>query len=350
MYLFHNDYNELCHPDVMAYMERYYGCQMQGYGMDQCSDHAADLIRKECNRRDLDVHFLVGGTQANLTVITSALRPHEAILCAHCGHINIHETGAVEATGHKIICLPSDDGKITAQQVAKIVAEQKADENAEHNVKIGMVYISQPTELGTTYSKTELSELSAVCRQYDLGLYLDGARLAYALASEDNDLTLANIAQLCDVFYIGGTKCGAMLGEAVVISNPAIKKDFRYIIKQRGAMLAKGWLIGMQFEALFEDGMYQRIAAKANRFADRIRSTMKRLGYDSLLINQTNQVFPILPSDLLDQLSNNFTFLIQQKIDDMHQAVRFCTSWATTEEAVNALCSDLERLSKHKEG
>ncbi len=350
MYLFHNDYNELCHPAVMTHIEKYRRSQMQGYGLDQCSHQAADLIRRECGRDDLDVHFLVGGTQTNLTVIAAALRPHEAVICAHSGHINVHETGAVEATGHKIIPVSSDDGKITALQVARLAAAQEADENAEHNVRIGMVYISHPTELGTIYTHAELSELSDVCKQYGLSLFMDGARLAYALSAEGNDLNLADIAMLCDVFYIGGTKCGAMLGEAVVISNPEIKRGFRYIIKQRGAMLAKGWLIGMQFEALFRDGLYQSLATRANHFADKIRSEVKRLGYDSLLINQTNQVFPILPNGLLNQLSNNFTFLIQEKIDDTHQAVRFCTSWSTTEAAVKALCAELERLTKHREG
>ena len=323
---------------------------MQGYGLDQCSERAADLIRKECGRDDLDVHFLVGGTQTNLTVIAAALRPHEAVLCAHSGHINVHETGSVEATGHKIITVPSGDGKVTALQVAQMAAAQAEDESAEHNVRIGMVYISHPTELGTIYSYDELSELSAVCKQCGLSLYMDGARLAYALSAEGNDLSLKDIACFCDAFYIGGTKCGAMLGEAVAISNSAIKKDFRYIIKQRGAMLAKGWLIGMQFEALFQDGAYQSLATRANRYADKIRSTIERIGFESLLVNRTNQVFPILPKALLSRLSGNFTFLIQENIDDKHQAVRFCTSWATTEEAVDALCTELEQLTIHMEG
>lgn len=342
MYYFHNDYNQGCHQNVMDAIQKMQPIQMQSYGLDTASESAANKIRKLCKNDDLAVHFLVGGTQTNLTVISASLRPHQAVLGVQSAHINVHETGSIEATGHKIVALPSEDGKITAQQIEKTMYDQLHDESAEHIVQIKMVYISNSTELGTIYTLSELKEISAVCKRYGLYLFVDGARLSYALTAKDNDVTLADMAELCDVFYIGGTKCGAMFGEAVVISNPAIAEDFRYLIKQRGAMLAKGWLLGVQFDTLMENNLYFDIARKANDLASKLRSTFINLGYPMLIPGTTNQVFPILSNELLEKLSKEFTFTMQQVVNDTHKAVRFCTSWATTQESVDALCSAIE--------
>lgn len=345
MYLFHNDYNEICHPAVLEKMQKNIGCQMQGYGEDEACKNAANLIRKVCEDESLAVHFLVGGTQANLIVISAALRPYQAALGAHSAHINVHETGAVEATGHKVLALPSTDGKITARQIQQTMDAHRADEAREHTAQPKLVYISNPTELGTIYSLKELEEIAVVCKQYNLYLFMDGARLGYGLAAAGNDVTFKDLARLTDVFYIGGTKVGAAFGEAVVISNPALAEDFRYIIKQRGAMLAKGWLLGLQFEALFEDGLYMKISKHADVMADRIRSTLQRLKCPMLIDGITNQIFPILPDTMLEQLKQNFTFTEQERVDAEHRAVRFCTSWATNDDAVDALCAELVKLS-----
>lgn len=345
MYLFHNDYNEACHPRIWEKLSVCRSVRMSGYGEDPHCARAAELIRKHCNTADAAVHFLVGGTQTNLTVTAAALRPHQALLAATSAHVNVHETGAIEATGHKVVTLPTADGKLTAGQIRSVMESQVHDENKEHTVQIKMVYISQSSELGTTYRLAELEEISRVCREYGLYLYVDGARLGYALESCDNDITMPDLAQLCDVFYIGGTKLGTMFGEAVVITNPAIAEDFRYIEKQHGAMLAKGWLIGLQFEALFEDGLYFQIGKTANEYADRLRETLGSLGYPLYLPGTTNQVFAVLPDAVLQKLSEDFSFMLQEKIDETHSAVRFCTSWSTTKESVEALCGRLKELS-----
>ena len=346
MFLFHNDYNEICHPAILEKMQANMGAQMPGYGEDEICNDAAACIRKLCQNEDLAVHFIVGGTQTNLIVISAALRPHQAAIGAHSAHINVHETGAVEATGHKVLTLPSADGKISADQIRAAILAHYNDEAREHIAQPKLVYISNPTELGTIYSLRELEEISAVCKEHNLYLFVDGARLGYGLAAAMNDVTFQDLARLADVFYIGGTKVGAMFGEAVVISNPVIAEDFRYIIKQRGAMLAKGWLIGLQFKTLLENGLYMDISAHADRLADQIRATLKKLNYSMLIDGVTNQIFPVLPDKLLEQLKENFTFTEQERVDSDHRAVRFCTSWATKPEAVDALCAELEKLSK----
>lgn len=346
MLLFHNDYNEMCHPQVMAKMLAAQTRQMPGYGEDPCCDRAAQLIRGLCGNDDLAVHFLVGGTQANLTVIDAALRPHQAAVGAVSAHINVHETGAVEATGHKVLALPSKDGKITASQITAVMQSHLTDASHEHMAQPKLVYISNPTELGTIYSLSELESISAVCKEYGLYLFLDGARLGYGLSAAGNDLMLPDLARLCDVFYIGGTKVGAMFGEAVVISNPAIAEDFRYLIKQHGGMLAKGWLLGVQFEALLENGLYFEISSHADRMADMIRSTLIEHGHPLLVEGVTNQIFPVLPDELLEQLAKEFTFSEQERVDASHRAVRFCTSWASKTEDVAALCEKIALLSK----
>lgn len=345
MIYFNNDYSEGCHERILSRLVETNAIQTPGYGTDTFCQSAAEKIRHLCGSPSVAVHFLVGGTQTNLTVIASALRPHQGVIGTSSAHIHVHETGAVEATGHKVLALPSADGKLAAAQVEKCINEHRSSDAIEHTVQPKMVYISNPTELGTIYTLAELESLSAVCRKYGLYLFLDGARLGYGLAARDNDVTMADLAKLCDVFYIGGTKVGALFGEAVVISNPALQEDFRYLIKQRGGMLAKGRLLGIQFDTLFEDNLYFQIAERANDMADRIRNTLERLGYPLLVPGTTNQIFPILPDDLLKELSKDFSFAEQERIDDTHRAVRFCTSWATTIEDTLTLCHALEALS-----
>lgn len=345
MIYFHNDYSEGCHEKVLQALIQTNMEQTTGYGEDEYCASAADQIRKLCGREDLAVHFLVGGTQANLTVIDAALRPHQATLGAASAHINVHETGAVEATGHKVLSVSSADGKITAQQVRTVVDAHRASGSFEHEAQPKLVYISNPTELGTLYSLAELEALSAVCKEKGLYLFLDGARLGYGLAAKGYDVTLSDIARLCDVFYIGGTKVGALFGEAVVIGNPAIAEDFRYLIKQHGGMLAKGRLLGIQFGALMEYGLYFRIAEHAVQMADRIRHTFDELHVPYLIPGVTNQIFPILSDDFLAELGKNFMFTEQERVDATHRAVRFCTSWATKEENVDALCAELKRIA-----
>ena len=345
MLYFHNDYSEGCHENILKRMLETNLEQTPGYGTDAYCEAAAMKIRELCQDNSLDIHFMVGGTQTNMTVIAAALRAHQGVVCAQTGHIQVHETGAVESTGHKVLALPTADGKITAKQVATVINEHRTNEAMEHMVQPKMVYISSPSELGTIYSLRELTDLSQVCRENGLYLFLDGARLGYGLAASDSDVTLADLARLCDVFYIGGTKQGALFGEAVVISSPAIAEDFRYMIKQRGGMLAKGRLLGIQFEALLQDDLYFRLARKANAMADQIRGVLDELGYPLYTPGSTNQIFAILPDTLLDRLGNEFTFSQECRVDETHRAVRFCTSWATEQKNVDALCQALVRLT-----
>ena len=345
MFYFHNDYNEACHPAVLRKVQDNMGNQMDGYSEVTACEKAAAMIRTICKNDSLAVHFLVGGTQTNLIVIAAALRPHQAALCADTGHINVHETGAIEATGHKVIGLPTTDGKICGDQIRKNLKDHYADVAHEHTPQPKLVYISNPTELGTIYTRAELEDIHAACKENHLLLFLDGARLGYGLAAQGNDISFEDLANLTDAFYIGGTKVGAMFGEAVVISNAALAEDFRYIMKQRGAMLAKGWLLGLQFEVLLEDDLYLKISAHADKMADKLRDTLAQLQYPLLVSGVTNQVFPILPDVLLDKLQEKFTFSEQIRVDETHRAVRFCTSWATSEEAVDALCQEIKNLT-----
>lgn len=337
MILFSKDYSEGCHENILKALTQTNYVQTDGYGTDEYCDGARSLIKNACSAQEADVHFLVGGTQANFTVIASALKPYQGVISAVSGHINVHETGAVEATGHKVIPLPSDDGKITAGQVEECVLKHYNSDSSEHEVQPKMVYISNSTEVGTIYSKSELTALSEVCGRYGMYLFLDGARLGYALTCEENDLDLKTIAKLCDVFYIGGTKVGALFGEAVVITNDELKKDFRYMIKQGGGMLAKGRLLGIQFKELFTDNLYFDIAKNANIQAMKIKKALVQKGYDFLSDSPTNQLFPILPNEVLADLSKDFVFEMQGAADENHTAVRICTSWATTDEQTEKL-------------
>ncbi len=346
MILFHNDYSEGCHEKILEALVKTNMEQTPGYSEDIYCQRAAEKIRKACGREDLAVHFLVGGTQANLTVIAAGLRPHQGVLAADSGHVNVHETGAIEATGHKVLWLPSQIGKIRADQIQTYLEQHYADPSFEHTVQPGMVYISSPTEWGTLYSLAELEEISAVCRKNGLYLFLDGARLGYGLMAKENDVTLPDLARLCDVFYIGGTKVGSLFGEAVVISSPALARDFRYIMKQRGGMLAKGRLLGVQFDALFTDDLYFSVSAQACRLAERLAEAFTRLGYGFFMPAQTNQLFPILPAKVRRGLAEQYTFIEMELVGEDARVCRFCTSWATREENVDKLIRDLEILSQ----
>ena len=346
--LFQSDYNEGAHPAILEMLAKTNFEQTPGYGVDDHCKHAADMIRHICKSPDADVHFLVGGTQANVTVISSILRSHQGVVCAASGHINVHETGAVEHGAHKNLALPHHDGKITAQQIDEYVSAHYADESTEHMVQPGMVYISFPTEFGTLYTHSELAAISAVCHKHNMPLFIDGARIGYGLQSAACDITLPEIAALADVFYIGGTKQGALFGEAVVIVNKNLQKDFRYHIKQNGGMLAKGRLLGIQFEALLADDLYFRLARHADEQALRIRRAFEAKGFSFLIDSPTNQQFPILDKSSIAILSNEFEFSRWEILDDEHTAVRFCTSWATPDSSVDALCDAIGKLQSPK--
>lgn len=343
MIRFESDYTQGAVPEII---ERLAATNMEmtpGYGEDEYCESAREKIRREINMPEADVHFLVGGTQTNLTFIASVLRPYQGVICADTGHINVHETGAIEACGHKLLTLPNSDGKITAEQIASLNDAHYADPTFEHIAQPGMVYISQPTECGTIYSKAELTALSEVCRERGLTLYMDGARLGYALACKENDLTMADIARLCDAFYIGGTKVGALFGEALVITKEDCKKDFRYMMKQKGAMLAKGRLLGLQFDTLFTDGLYYRISENAASLAEKIRSAFRNKGIEFFFDSPTNQQFPMLTKQQYDTLAKEFVFCDWGMADGKY-IVRFCTSWATKGEDVERLVRAIEAL------
>ena len=344
MIYFNSDYLEGAHPRIMELMSETNMVQTTGYGEDEYCDRARKLIKEACRTPDALVQFLVGGTQANMTFISAALRPHQGVLCAATGHINAHETGAVESYGHKVLSLPSEDGKITAEQVRQYVNVHRADPSFEHMVQPGMVYISHPTETGTSYSRKELTSLSETCRELGIYLFLDGARLAYGLAASDSDLDLPTIAKLCDVFYIGGTKCGALMGEAVVINHENLKKDFRYIIKQKGGMFAKGRLLGIQFIGLFENGLYEEVGRHTIRLADKLRSAIREMGIPFYNENTTNQIFIVLEDNKIAEISKEFSLGYTERVDETHSVMRICTSWATNEENVDALIAALRSI------
>ena len=338
-----SDYTQGATPEII---ERLVETNMEmtpGYGVDKYCMSAAEKIRAEIKMPSADVHFIVGGTQTNMLFISSALRPHQGVMCAVTGHINAHETGAVEATGHKVIALESEDGTLTAQQIKETLDNHYADETHEHIVQPAMVYVSFPTENGTLYSKAQLAAISELCRERDIPLYLDGARLGYGLMCDKNDLTISDIASLCDAFYIGGTKVGALFGEALVITNDKYKKDFRYMEKQKGAMLAKGRLLGLQFDTLFTDGLYYKISAHAAALAKKIRSAFEEKNIPLYYDSPTNQQFPILTDEQMKKLGEDFAYSYWCKVGDKH-AVRFCTSWATKEEDVDKLIEAIKRL------
>ena len=326
---FASDYMEGAHPAIMARLTDTNLLKSQGYGLDSFSQSARDKIRAACGCPNAEVHFLVGGTQTNATVIDAVLKSYQGVIAADSGHISAHEAGAIEFGGHKVLTLPHKLGKITAADIQALLSNYQNDANHDHMVMPGMVYLSQPTEYGTLYSLRELRSISGVCRKNGLPLYLDGARLAYALACPQNDVTLHDLADLCDVFYIGGTKCGALFGEAVVIPQKNFIPQFFTIMKQHGALLAKGRLLGLQFDVLFTDDLYQRIGVPAMIAAEKIRNTLLHRGYQLCFESPTNQLFIVLENTRMTELAKKVEFGFWEKIDDTHSIVRFCTSWAT---------------------
>ena len=338
---FECDYTEGAIPEIMDRMLSTNMEQTSGYGNDAHCIRAKELIKQACGREDLEIHFMVGGTQTNTTVIASVLRPHQGVIAADSGHINVHETGAIESTGHKVLPLPGVNAKITAEQIRIYCKEHWSDSDHEHIVQPGMVYLSQPTEFGTIYSKQELQEIQEVCREYELCMYVDGARLGYGLVAQSNDVSLKDMPELCDIFYIGGTKVGALFGEAVVICNPVYGKDFRYLMKQHGGMLAKGRLLGIQFETLFENDNYMKAAGEAVRLAMKLKTALAEKGYEFYIPSETNQQFVIMNKNRMNILAEKYAFSNWCWLDEDHAAVRFCTSWATKEENIDALIADL---------
>ena len=343
MLYFDSDYLEGADERVLHALVESNGEQTAGYGEDSHCQKAAALIREITKAPEAAIHFVMGGTQANLTVIAAALKPWEGVLCADTGHINVHETGAIEATGHKVLALPGFDGKLAVEQVAEAVRAHREDSTHEHMVKPNLVYISHPTEMGTLYSRLELEALSNLCRENGLWFYMDGARLGYGLAAELTvDLPL--LARCCDAFTIGGTKAGLLFGEAIVLTAKELQDCFRYAMKQRGGMLAKGRLLGVQFEALLRDGYYMEACGRANSYAQRIKDAWLAMGFPLLCDTMTNQVFPILPNEIIARLRKKYSFAHWAQVDMDHAAVRFCASCTTRDEAVETLIRDIKAL------
>ena len=334
---FASDYMEGAHPAILERLLQTNLLKTDGYGLDEFSASAKEKIREACEAPEADIFFLVGGTQTNATVIDGFLRPYQGAIAAETGHISVHEAGAIEAGGHKVIGLPHRLGKISAEAILACLETYKKDENRDHMVMPGMVYLSQPTEFGTLYSLQDLEAISAVCRQYKIPLYLDGARLAYALACPANDVTLPDLARLCDAFYIGGTKCGALFGEAVVFPRRDTIPHFFTIVKQHGALLAKGRIAGLQFDTLFTDSLYGVIGENAIREANRIRTALREKGYRQPFEAPTNQIFVILSRGQARDLSEKIGMSFWENIDADHVVMRIVTSWATREEEADRL-------------
>lgn len=344
MIRWNNDYNQTAHPAILDALAACAGQSYGGYGLDEWCDKATAMIRAQTGRVDAAVHFLTGGTQANLTVIAAALRPYQSVICADSGHVHAHETGAIENTGHKLHVLPGQDGKLTADQIEAEVKACRTSTVPEHITQPGLVFLAYPTEYGTLYSKQELRDIRAVCDAYGLYLYVDGARLSYGLAAPQSDVTLRDLAALCDAFYLGGTKCGALMGEAVVLLNDAMGDHFRSYMKQHGGLLAKGFLIGLQFAALLEDDRYLSIARRAVDQALRLQKGFRAAGLPLFLDSPTNQQFVVLSEAQMDALARRHVFEYIAPADADRHCVRFCTSWSTRDEDVDALLTDLRAL------
>ena len=334
---FASDYMEGAHPAIMQKLLETNLEKTVGYGLDAYSESARAKIREACQAPEAMVHFLVGGTQTNATVIDALLKSYQGVISARTGHVSVHEAGAIEFGGHKVLTIEEKEGKVTAEGVKQCLMEYWKDDNHEHMVMPGMVYLSQPTEYGTIYSLDELKDISSVCRENGVYLYVDGARLAYALAAPGNDVTLPDLARYCDAFYIGGTKCGALFGEAVVFPNPTTVPHFFTIVKQHGALLAKGRLAGIQFDTLFTDGLYDKIGENAIRMADQVRAALRAKGYEQGIENPTNQVFLIVENDRQAQLARQVELAFMERVDAQHVMMRIATSWATSQ-------SDIDRL------
>jgi len=342
MYSFKNDYAEGAHPNILQKLLETNLVQQSGYGEDAYSIQAKEILKQKIDNPDATIYFVSGGTQTNLIVISSLLRPHEAVISAKTGHIYANEAGAIEATGHRVITVDSEDGKLKPADIEDIL---QAYSLRPHVVKPKLVYISNSTEIGTIYIKSELEQLASYCQSKELYLFLDGARLGHALTAKTNDLTLSEIANHTDVFYIGGTKNGALLGEAIVFGNTDLAKDFDYMLKQKGALLAKGRLLGIQFLELFKNDLYFSLARHANEMAMKIVYAIKTLGYGFLTEPVTNQIFPILPRAVIDELMRHYDFYEWKAIDEQQSAVRIITSWATDESVVDAFIDRLKGIA-----
>ncbi|MCL2820625.1 MAG: aminotransferase class V-fold PLP-dependent enzyme [Oscillospiraceae bacterium] len=337
---FKNDYSEMVHPKILESFAAIGNSQFEGYGLDEFSDDAALLIRAKINKPDADIHFISGGTHANLVVISSALRPHEAVIAVKSGHIFVHETGAIEATGHKICTCEGSGGKLCVSDIKSVLDEHAGD---EHMVKPRLVYVSLSTECGTVYTKDELSAISEFCHANDLYLYIDGARLGAALNSFACDLEYSDIADFADAFFIGGTKNGALFGEAIVICNNTLKNDFRFLLKQRGGLMAKTAAIGVQFKTLFTDNLYDELALYANNCAQKLAEGIKKLGYSFLYPAQTNLIIPVFPAAVAEKLHVSHGFYDWQSIES-NIAARLLTSWATPGDKIDEFLADLAKL------
>lgn len=337
MLSFENDYSSTTAPQILQRMHEIENEQNPGYGTDDYCTQAADKIRHLCDNPELNIWFLVGGTQTNQTVLSAITAPYAGVVCADSGHINVHEAGAIEATGHKVLALPAQDGKINAAQLDDYCTQFNADPNHSHMVYPGAVYISQPTEYGTVYSRDELASIAQVAHDHDMPLFIDGARLGYALTSAENDATIDDIARIADVFTIGGTKVGAMFGEAVVFTRNATPKNFTTLVKQHGALLAKGWLLGLQFDTLFTDDLYFKLSKHANEEADKIRKALLDKGYNVTFTSQTNQIFIIVTQEKAQELQQKVKLSFMEQVDADRVMLRICTSWATTDEQVQEL-------------
>ncbi len=339
MIRFESDYIEGAHEEILKRLIETNLEQLPGYGTDKYCESAKLKIKASCGREDAEVYLLTGGTQTNQIVIDTMLRDTEGVVSANTGHINVHEAGAVEFTGHKVLPLPNYEGKINAADLKNLLVSFYADDSHEHCVFPGMVYVSHPTEYGTLYTKDELASIANVCREYDIPLFLDGARLGFALCAEGTDLTLRDIAEICDAFYIGGTKMGALCGEAVVFTHNNAPKHFTTAIKQHGALLAKGRLLGVQFDTLFTDDLYYRIGTHGNKLADKLRRAFREKGYRFHIETVTNQIFVVLDEEQMERLSHQVSFSVWEKLDEAHTVVRFATSFATKESDVDYLIS-----------
>lgn len=340
-YSFFNDYSEGAHPNILEALQKTNLTQETGYGEDSISIEASKLIKEKLENPNANIHFVSGGTQSNLIVLASMLKPFECVISANTGHIFVHEAGAIEATGHKIVTIDTSNGKIKPEQIQS-VCDYHSD---EHMVKPKVVFISNSTEVGTIYKKEELKNISEVCKKNDLYLYLDGARLGSALSSTKNDMTIAQLSSFVDIFYIGGTKNGALLGEAIVINNERLNENFRFHLKQRGALLAKGRVLGIQFLELFKNNLYFDLSKHANDMASKLVAGITDQGYKFLTDSSTNQIFPIFPNSLIEKLKESYGFYVWSKIDDENSSIRLVTSWATKQEAVDMFIEDLKVLT-----
>lgn len=337
------DYNEGCHPKILERLMETNFEQCLGYGDDKYSNHARELIKKYIGNENVDIYFLVSGTPTNVAALNHILKRYQAVMAPDTAHINVHETGMPEACGHKILTFPNQNGKITVEQISEFIKQRNFELVKEHSVEPKLVYITYPTEIGTLYSKKELVEISNFCKDNGLYLFLDGARLGYGLTAKEGDITIEDITKYCDMYYIGGTKCGALLGEAIVIVNDDLKEGFRYTIKQTGQLLAKGRAAGIQFETLFTDNLYMEICEQANNQACKVRDKLKEKGIKFLYETSTNQQFPILPNSFIEKTKNEFVFENQKIISEKESAVRICTSWATKDESIDRLIEIIEK-------